>query len=154
AGGVAGERDVLRPLPAGWLSGAAERGAHDEAGMFTRIDNEAQLDRHFARAAAAGKFVLLDYYADWCVDCKRMEKTTFRDPRVAALLRAHFIALQIDVTDPRNAAGKALKKRFGVFGPPAALLFGRDGAELRQKHFYGYRSPDDFHALISALTSL
>ena len=76
----------------------------------------AELEREFARAAAAGKFVLLDYYADWCADCARMKKTTFRDARVAALLDADFVALQVDVTDPRDAGGKALKKRFGVFG--------------------------------------
>ena len=151
AGGAAGERDVLRPLPANWLAGAAGHEYARAPAKFTRVGNPAELEREFARAAAAGKFVLLDYYADWCADCARMKKTTFRDARVAALLDADFVALQVDVTDPRDAGGKALKKRFGVFGPPAVLLFGKDGAELPGKHFYGYRGPKDFHALISSL---
>lgn len=149
-GGFFGQRDLLRPLPAGLLAGAPER-PPAQAPLFTRVGSVAELDRHLARAAADGRLVMLEYYADWCVDCTRMEQTTFRDPRVAEVLRRDFVALKVDVTDPRDAHGKALKKRFGVFGPPAVLLFDRRGAPLADKHFYGYLGSADFLALITSL---
>ena len=152
-GGFFGERNPLRPLPAGLFAGdrleAPARARLDP--LFTPVNTLTELDRQFARAAGEGKFVLLEYYADWCVDCARMEETTFRDPRVVEALRRDFVSLRIDVTDPRDAGGKALKKRFGVFGPPAVLLFDRNGAALKDKHFYGYRNSADFHALITTL---
>ena len=155
-GGLAGERNPLRPLPSGlFAGGGAERAltleADADAPLFTQVAGVADLERQFARANAEGKFVLLEYYADWCVDCARMEQTTFRDPRVVATLRRDFVSVRIDVTDPRDPDGKALKRRFGVFGPPAVLLFDRNGAALKDKHFYGYRNATDFHALIASL---
>jgi len=152
-GGFFGQRDLLRPLPAGLFTGAAERqpGQMQQAPLFTRVGSVAELDRHLARAAADGRLVMLEYYADWCVDCARMEQTTFRDPRVAEILRRDFVALQVDVTDPRDAHGKALKKRFDVFGPPAVLFFDRHGAPIADKHFYGYLDSADFLALITSL---
>ncbi|MDD9857965.1 MAG: protein-disulfide reductase DsbD [Gammaproteobacteria bacterium] len=152
-GGFSGQRDLLRPLPAGLFAGAADRqpAQPGQAPLFTRVSSVAELDRHLARAAADGQLVMLEYYADWCVDCTRMEKTTFRDPRVADILRRDFVALKVDVTDPRDAHGKALKKRFDVFGPPAVLFFDRHGAPLADKHFYGYLGSADFLALITSL---
>ncbi len=155
-GGFFGERDPLRPLPAELFATAetaqqqsAGAGAH--AAPFIPVGSAAELDRQFARAAANDKLVMVEYYADWCVDCVRMEKTTFRDPRVVDELQRNFIALRIDVTDPRDRTGSILKKRFGVFGPPATLFFDRTGAPLADSHFYGYRDGDDFHALIISL---
>lgn len=149
-GGFFGQRDLLRPLPAGLLAGATER-PPAQVPLFTRVSSVAELDRHLARAAADGRLAVLEYYADWCVDCARLEKTTFRDPRVAEILQRDFVALKVDVTDPRDAHGKALKKRFGVFGPPAVLFFDRHGAPLAGKHFYGYLDSADFLALITSL---
>lgn len=149
-GGFFGQRDLLRPLPAGLFASATER-PPAQVPLFTRVGSVAELDRHLARAAADRRLVMLEYYADWCVDCARMEKTTFRDPRVAEILQRDFVALKVDVTDPYDAHGKALKKRFGVFGPPAVLLFDRRGAPLADKHFYGYLDSADFLALITSL---
>ena len=146
-GGGFGERDVLRPLPAELFAPSAARISAE----FIPIATPAELDAQFAYAVAANKFVLVEYYADWCVDCVRMEKTTFRDPTVARILREKFIAVRIDVTDPRDVNGIALKKRFGVFGPPATLFFDRNGAALRDKHFYGYRGPAAFIQLLATL---
>ena len=154
-GGFFGERNLFRPLPApaGFFAGdPLQRGDETRASaVFIRVSDLHELEQQFLRAAGENKLVLVDYYADWCVDCTQMERTTFRDPGVREILTSHFIALQVDVTDPRNENGKALKKRFGVFGPPAVLLFDRGGAELTDKHFYGYRNPADFRALLSAV---
>lgn len=155
-GGFSGGRDLFKPLPAGLFTTVGTSSVTpDEArslSLFTRVSNLAELDLEFARAAGDGKLVMLEYYADWCPDCARLEKTTFRDAGVRETLQKNFITLQVDVTDPRDADGKALKKRFGVFGPPAVLFFDRNGAPLADKHFYGYRNSTDFHALITALS--
>lgn len=154
-GGFFGARDIWRPLPAeifraeSTLSTAPP--AQAAGAVFTPVADVAALERELARAAAAGKPALVEYYADWCVDCARMERTTFRDPRVAAVLRRDVVALRVDVTDPRAAAGRALKRRFSVFGPPAVLFFGRDGAPLAERHFYGYLGADAMLALLAAL---
>ena len=70
---------------------------------------------------------MLDFYADWCVSCKEMEKLTFTDPRVRAS-STDMVLLQADVT-ANDADDKALLKRFGLFGPPGIIFFGKDGAE-------------------------
>ena len=90
------------------------------------------------------KPVLLDYYADWCVDCLRMEKATFQDSKVANILRAKFVLVQVDVTDPRDEATKAIKTRYGVFGPPAMLFFDAQGNELKSLRRYGFMGPNVF----------
>ena len=92
--------------------------------------------------------MILDYYADWCVDCLRMEKSTFADPRVREELRQRFVVLQVDVTDPNHPDGKAIKQRFGVYGPPAMLFFSADGQERRELRTYGFRNVDEFFALL------
>lgn len=155
-GGFFGERNLFKPLPAGLFTGAGGQGEQlgeaRASKFFIRVATPDELDRQFARAAGQNKLVMVEYYADWCTDCVRMEQTTFRDSRVRETLQKHFVSLKIDVTDPRDENGKALKKRFGVLGPPAVLLFDRAGVELKDKHFYGYRNRADFHALITALS--
>lgn len=94
---------------------------------FEPVRSVAELDARLTQAAAAGKPVLLDFYADWCVSCKEMERLTFSDPTVQARL-AGVVLLQVDVTR-NNADDRALLKRFGLFGPPGIILFGADGRE-------------------------
>ena len=65
---------------------------------------------------------MLDFYADWCVSCKEMEKYTFPDPQVQALL-ADAVLLQADVT-ANDDDDRALLKHFGIFGPPTIAFFG------------------------------
>ncbi len=150
-GGFYGERDVFKPLPTslfqiGNVSGV---GQSDEVHLFTQISDLSELEQHFAQAAAKDKRVMIDFYADWCVDCIKMEKSTFQDPSVASILNDRYIALQVDVTDPNNEDTKAIKKRFGVFGPPAVLFFDPLGQPLDHKNFYGYQNPEQFLALIN-----
>ncbi len=101
----------------------------------------AELDARVAQAAASGRPVLLDFYADWCVSCKEMEKLTFPDAKVRARL-ADVVLLQADVT-ANNADDRALLKRFGLFGPPGIILFGPDGRE-RPVRVIGYQSATRF----------
>ena len=145
-GALYGQRDILRPLPERLFSSSAGMGeiAVDSGPLFTRVNTLNELDQQLAAASQAGKNVMIDYYADWCVECLKMEKTTFRDAGVRAELRARFVTLQVDVTDPNDEKRKTLKKRYGVFGPPAALFFDTQGNQLTDKNFYGYMPADEF----------
>lgn len=140
AGVVTGARDVLAPLSQ--LAGGTAKQV-----PFTRIKSVAELDA--AIAHAGGKTVMLDFYADWCVSCKEMEKLTFGDPRIRAQF-ADMLLLQADVT-ANNDNDKALLKRFKLFGPPGIIFFDRQGREIRGGRVVGYQDADRFlHSLISA----
>lgn len=132
-GAATGGRDALAPLA--HLTGEAHQGL-----VFKRIKTVDDLDRELANAG--GKTVMLDFYADWCVSCKEMEKLTFVDPAVQARL-ADAILLQVDVT-ANDAQDKAMLKRFTLFGPPAIILFGRDGQEIADSRVIGYQNPEKF----------
>jgi len=146
-GAVYGERDVLHPLPDGFFVSSTDVNSTEtdiEAPVFTQVSNIQQLDQQLAMARLAGKGVIIDYYADWCVSCLKMEKKTFADPVVRRVLTEQFVALQIDVTDPGDLQAKALKTRFEVFGPPAILVLDSQGNRQKDKSFYGYKDSDDF----------
>jgi len=150
-GGLLGERDILKPLPlqnlASLTAGAPATAASLPAGeLYHRYSQPKDIEDALARAKREGKPVILDFYATWCTDCVRMEKTTFADPRVRAALK-NYVLLQADVTD-NNDASIAIKQQFGVFGPPALLLFGADGNEKKDLRFYGYRNVEEFLALL------
>ncbi|WER45744.1 protein-disulfide reductase DsbD [Cupriavidus sp. WKF15] len=142
---ASGGRDPLQPLAhlslARVTGGAAETSAGPQAVRFERVRSVAELDARVAQAAAAGKPVLLDFYADWCVSCKEMERMTFTDARVRSRM-SEIVLLQADVT-ANNADDKALLKRFGLFGPPGIILFGADGRE-RPVRVIGYQSAGRF----------
>jgi thiol:disulfide interchange protein DsbD len=128
-GAAAGSRDVLQPLAV--LRGGAA--AAPVAPAFQPVGNTAELD---ARLAAATAPVMLDFYADWCVSCKEMERFTFSDPQVAAQM-AGMTLLKADVTS-NSAEHQALLKRFGLFGPPGILFFDQSGQEIAGTRVIGF----------------
>ena len=115
------------------------------------LDGPDGLDAALARAEATGRFVMLDFYADWCVSCKEMEELTFRDPRVVAALEGVRV-LRADVTE-NDAADQALMKRVGIFGPPAILFFGPDRVERRRYRTVGFKEAADFTKRVAGATS-
>jgi thiol:disulfide interchange protein DsbD len=138
---ASGARDPLAPLARFTGSAPAAQLA------FTRIKTVEQLDR--ALAATDGKTAMLDFYADWCVSCKEMEKLTFVDPAVKAKL-ANTVLLQVDVT-ANDAADRAMLKRFGLFGPPGIILFDRAGKEIPDGRVIGYQDSAKFLASLGKL---
>jgi len=89
---------------------------------------------------------LLDFYADWCVSCKEMERYTFTDPTVQSALR-DTVLLRANVTD-NDTDDKALLQHFNIFGPPTIALYGADGQERRTFRVVGYMKAADFAALL------
>lgn len=138
---------ALMVLGALQLSGAVSGGHDVRETRFQRIKTVAELDA--AIAAAAGKPVLLDFYADWCVACKEMEKLTFRDRAVSERM-SRAVLLQADVT-ANDMQDRALLKRFSLFGPPAIILFDGQGRELPAARVIGYQDAATFSRSLAAL---
>jgi thiol:disulfide interchange protein DsbD len=139
-GAAAGGDYWLRPL-AGLNAATVGESAQDQP-VFARIKSLQDLERALAAAGQGGRGAMLDFYADWCVECKRMERNTFPDPAVQALL-ARLQPLQTDVT-ANDAADQALMQAFGIIGPPAILFFDRNGRELQPFRLVGYFDPEEF----------
>jgi len=141
-GALSGAKDPLQPL-AGLRIGTNEGKA--KILPFERIRSVAELD---ARLKTAGKPVMLDFYADWCISCKEMERFTFSDPRVQERL-AGWVLLQADVT-ANSEDDKALLSHFKLFGPPGIILFDKRGEEIGNVRVVGFQSADEFLQSIAA----
>ena len=148
---AAGSSDPLKPLAvlamrSGGTGGTgspsdAPNGKQADSLTFAPVRSSAQLDQAVKTAAQPA---MLDFYADWCVSCKEMEKFTFSDPRVHARLQ-QLNLLRADVT-ANNPDDQALLKRFKLFGPPGIIFFDHSGAEVLR--VVGYESADTFlHSL-------
>ena len=94
------------------------------------------------QAANEDKFVILDFYADWCITCKEMEHEAFSDSRVHQML-SNVILLQADVTE-NDELDKALLKKFNLYGPPAILFFNKQGIEEKSHRLVGFMDTEDF----------
>ena len=144
---ASGGHDVLRPLQGlGWGgsgSSAASAPGGGHAGLaFERVKGVAGLGAQLERAKAQGRPVMLDFYADWCVACKELEKYTFAENDVRQTL-AGAVLLQADVT-ANDAEDQALLKSLGLIGPPAILFFGPDGVERRGYRLVGFKPAAEF----------
>ena len=143
-GTLAGSRDPLRPL-----AGLAGAGTSTVASTkWTRVNSITELDD---RLRAPGRPVMLDFYADWCVSCKEMERFTFSDPRVRAKLDG-MLLLQADVT-ANSAQHKLLLKRFSLFGPPGIIFFDGRGREIQGLRVVGYQDAERFLKTLALATA-
>ncbi len=133
---LGGARDPLQPLQ--FLRGSANA-ATPHAPAFARVASSADLDRELATAKRP---VMLDFYADWCVSCKEMERFTFTDPAIAAAM-SKMRLVQADVT-ANSEADAALLKRFDLFGPPGIIFFDANGHEIPELRVVGFVSADQF----------
>lgn len=148
-GAAAGGTYWLRPLDS--LRSGVTSGPEQKSG-FQRIKSLDDLNLALARASAQSQGAMLDFYADWCVECLRMERNTFHHPEVQALL-SPLQLLQADVT-ANDAIDQELLRAFGIIGPPAILFFDRNGQEMEPWRLVGYFPPDEFAAhLTSVLTA-
>jgi thiol:disulfide interchange protein DsbD len=140
-GALSGSRDIWQPLAGLRVSGvgAGTAVAATQAGLPFEKVPAAELEKRLA--AAKGKPVMLDFYADWCVSCKELERFTFSDPKVQARLK-DVTLLKLDVT-ANTEADKAMLKRFNLFGPPGIIFFDANGVEQKTR-VVGYQPPEKF----------
>jgi thiol:disulfide interchange protein DsbD len=143
AGALSGGDSVVQPLrhlarAGGGVISTASAAAPEGPG-FQRITTVKQLDDALK---TAGRPVVLDVYADWCVACKEMEHMTFKDPAIQPRLERALL-LQADVTSDTPDA-KALMKRFSLFGPPAVIFFDARGTEVAAARTIGFEKADAF----------
>ncbi|MFK2915546.1 protein-disulfide reductase DsbD [Pseudomonas sp. 3HC3] len=134
-GAAAGGDDLwqpLRPFTGGGSTAAAGQHAEDS---FVTVSRPEDLKRELDAAKARGQWVMLDYYADWCVSCKVMEKQVFaRSDVQTGLTGVHLLRLDVTADSP---ASKALLQRYQVPGPPSIIWIGPEGEERRARRITG-----------------
>jgi len=149
-GGVTGGSDILRPLDSltqnSLLAGSSNRAPKDSIN-FQTTTTLAGAKQLLTEAQQQAKPVMVDFYADWCLDCKRMHKTTFKKDSVIDALKPWSV-VEIDVTDTSESS-EEVKRFFNVFGPPATLFFKSNGEEHADLRQYGYLSEDDFLKILN-----
>ena len=137
AGAASGGSNPLQPL--------AQLRAHGDGGdaaagpVFATVRSVADLDNALR---AAGRPAMLDFYADWCVSCKEMERYTFVDPAVRKKMSGALL-LKADVT-ANSEQDRELLKRFGLFGPPGTIFFDPQGREIGAARIAGFQSSERF----------
>lgn len=141
-GVVSGHFDPLRPLGGIAQVSAPVSGGAQAAPRFEPIRSNAELDR--ALADAGGRPVMIDFYADWCITCKELERFTFSDPRVIDEF-TRWKLLRIDVTG-NTAEDVTMLRRFGLFGPPALIFYAKDGRLAPGAQLAGFVGADTFLA--------
>jgi thiol:disulfide interchange protein DsbD len=134
-GAASGGHDPLQPLAHFGDTAASAR----DAPRFAVVRSSAELDQALR---SAGRPVVLDFYADWCVSCKEMERFTFNDADVASRL-GQALLLKADVTQ-NTEADRELLRRFKLFGPPGTLFFDAQGREVISARVVGFQGPRRF----------
>lgn len=140
--GAAGGGDRFWPPLAHLQTRTAQVPGEKQALAFKSIENRQALERALSRAAAQGRPAMLDFYADWCIECKIMERTTFSDPAVRQAV-GDAVLLQADVTE-NDAEDRALMRSLEVIGPPTILFYDEQGREQRTYRLVGTLGPAAF----------
>ncbi len=136
----AGSSNPLLPLKG--LSPGLSSSQQETPIKFKRVVSLSELNQQLQIASAQGKWVMLDFYADWCISCKEMEAYTLSNPEVKQALSG-FVILQADVT-ANNEQEKALLKAYNLIGPPAILFFNPEQQEQSAARVIGYQKADEF----------
>ncbi len=145
-GALRGETDPLRPFGRPTVAAAAAPSNPAAHAGWQTIGTPAELDAAFAAARSAGQPLLLDWYADWCISCKVIEREVLQAPAVAPQLTAWRL-VRFDMTESR-ADQRALLDRYRLFGPPALLLFAADGSEWQDLRVVGETDATHFATVL------
>ena len=147
-GAAGGGTDPLRPLTQNPVAAspheapAATWEGQLATGSWQTLKGETQLDQALAAARAAGKPVLVDFFADWCVACKVLEEETLTHPQVLDAMSNHVL-LRVDITEI-NAANQAIMERFNILGLPCLVFFRASGEEVPDSRILGEMGPERF----------
>ena len=143
-GASSGQDDYFQPLKTSFSYATTINGEplKTQHVTFEPIKSLADLDQKLTLARQQNKMLMLDFYADWCVYCKKMESTTFQSDNVISALD-NFIVLQADVTE-MDAEDEALLKAYKIPAPPAILFFKPHTGEAKNFRLVGYKNAEDF----------
>ncbi len=139
-GVASGNFDILEPL-----GGVMRRSSTStQTVRFDAVRSNSALDA--ALTAAHGQPVMVDFYADWCISCKELERFTFADSRVVSeFAHSHWKLLRIDVTK-NTPEDQATLRRFGLFGPPALIFYDSNGKQQHDAQLVGFVGANAFLA--------
>ena len=150
-GASLGNGNVYRPLDS--LAGRLTSNVNNRNHLsFEKIKSIADLDLALIQASQQDKIVMLDFYADWCVECVKMEFSTYTAPEVHNALH-EVVLLQADVTN-NDETDKILLNHFNIYGPPAILFFGNDAQERRSFRLFGFVEAEEFANHVRQAVSL
>ena len=141
-GALSGQSDPFNPIGHAQPTNPAVTSAVQPAGQWLTVSTAAELDNALAEAKAAGQPLLLDWYADWCISCKVIEHEVLNNPQVVERLKGYRL-VRFDMT-ASNAEQRALLDRYQLFGPPALMLFGKNGVEKSDQRVIGEINAADF----------
>ena len=152
-GVLSGSRDILQPLSKiNILNADVESvnrrndGGEDRL-IFRRVKSLIELDQYILQSK--NKYIMLDFYADWCISCKEMERYTFTDSKVKSRLE-DVVLLQVDVT-AGTPDDTALLNRFKLFGPPGIIFIDRHGKEVPGAKIIGYQNKEEFLSMLNLI---
>ena len=141
-GALSGQSDPFNPIGHSQTASTAVSGSTQIAGQWLTVSTAPELGSALAQAKAAGQPLLLDWYADWCISCKVIEHEVLNNPKVLEQLKGYQL-VRFDMT-ASNAEQRALLDQYGLFGPPALMLFGKNGVEKSDQRVIGEINATDF----------
>ena len=142
-GAAAGSNDLIQPLR-GLSASLGSSELEQQRLVFRQIKGRQGLQLALNDSVQRDSETMLDFYADWCISCKEMEKYAFSHPQVLAALE-QVATLQADVTD-NDSIDTELMTSLGIYGPPAILFFDANGEEISHRRVVGEMSGEEFAA--------
>ena len=115
---------------------------------FQIIDDETQLDSLILKTKSNEKLLVLKFYAEWCIACKKLERVVFKDSTVNQSLK-DSMTYTVDVTK-NTQINQSILSRFSLVGPPAILFF-KDGKEIRSQRIIGEVSAKELSNRLNSL---
>jgi thiol:disulfide interchange protein DsbD len=153
-----GEQDIWHPLPKTTVNvvGGGEGKSKLSGEMpFEEIPNLTAYEIKRRQAMDEGKTLIMFFHTDTCPVCKHLRDTTFKDEKVQQILKDKYVAISLNMTpkedEKRQRQMEELKKKFGVFGPPAFVFVNSEGKEMKEEQFYGYMEPEEFFDVLDLL---
>jgi thiol:disulfide interchange protein DsbD len=139
-GAFSGQTDPLNPIGQPRIITNSEQA--QDSSTWQTLSTPAELHRALAEARSSGTPLLLDWYADWCISCKVIEREVLDNATVVERLKGYRL-IRFDIT-ASNAEQRALLDQYKLFGPPALMLFGKDGVEHTDVRVIGEINAADF----------